>query len=351
MKNWQDIMVSPAATLREALDKIDITGAQIALVVDERGRLLGTLSDGDVRRALLKGARLSDSVGTFMHAAPKCANVGEDRRAILANMRRLGVRQIPIVDTGGIVRGFELESDLLAAPPRTQSVVIMAGGFGTRLQELTRETPKPMLKVGPRPLLETILRSYADQGFRQFEIAVNYKAEQIEAHFGDGSAFDVRINYLRERTRLGTAGALSLLEERPREPFIVTNADLLTREDYGAMIDMHVESGADGTMAVRHYDMQVPFGVVNSEEQGGRIRSIEEKPVHSFVVSAGMYVLSPKVLDLMARGEFFDMPVLFTAMIANGLHARSHPIDGYWLDIGRMNDYQKANLDYPEVFR
>jgi NDP-sugar pyrophosphorylase family protein len=225
----------------------------------------------------------------------------------------------------------------------------MAGGLGARLQELTQETPKPMLKVGSRPLLETILRGYIEQGFRRFYLAVNYKAEQIEAHFGDGTALGATIHYLRERQRLGTAGALSLLPETPTEPVIVTNADLLTREDYGEMVDRHIGSGADATMAVRDYEMQVPFGVVR--ERDGVIESIEEKPIQRFVVSAGMYVLSPQAIEHVPHNTFFDMPSLFEALVRSGKRTRCHPIDGYWLDIGRITDYEKAKSDFDEVFR
>ena len=349
MKDWERALVAADATLREALETIDRAGCQIALVVDERRRLLGTLSDGDVRRGLLKGLSLADRVAAAMHPQPHCARTPESRQAILALMRRLSLHQIPVVDAEGTVVGLATLDDYLATPPRDHWVVIMAGGRGDRLQELTRETPKPMLRVGSRPLLETIVREYVAQGFRNFWLAVNYKAEQIESHFGDGSAWGASIRYLRERERLGTAGALSLLPERPQSPFIVTNADLLTKEDYGEMIDRHVASGADATMAVRDYEMQVPFGVVRQRD--GVIESIEEKPIQRFVVSAGMYVLSPQALEHVPRDTLFDMPSLFDALVQSGKRTRCHPIDGYWLDIGRATDYEKAKSDFDEVFR
>lgn len=349
MKDWEQALVGPHTSLREALETIDRAGCQIALVADADRRLLGTLSDGDARRGLLRGLSLGDRVEAAMHRAPTCAAVGEARHSILATMRRLGLHQIPVLDPAGIVVGLETVDDYLATPARDHWVVIMAGGRGTRLEELTRETPKPMLKIGARPLLETIVRSYAEQGFRRFYIAVNYKSEQIESHFGDGSALGVDIRYLREKTRLGTAGPLSLLPERPTQPVVVTNADLLTKEDYGRMVDRHLESGADATMAVRDYEMQVPFGVVR--ERDGRIESIEEKPVQRFVVSAGMYVLSPQVLELVPGNAFFDMPSLFGAMVERGMRTRCHAIDGYWLDIGRLPDFERANIDFNEVFR
>jgi NDP-sugar pyrophosphorylase family protein len=205
-----------------------------------------------------------------------------------------------------------------------------------------------MLKVGSRPLLETIISNLAMQGFSKIHLAVNYKAEQIEQHFGDGSAFDVEISYLREEQPMGTAGALSLLTKMPERPLIVTNADLLTREDFGHMLDRHVEAKAHATMAVRNYEMQVPFGVVREGDSG--IEAIDEKPVQRFVVSAGIYVLSPPVLELIPRQRPLDMPALFELMMRHDMQTRCHHIDGYWLDIGRMADYERANLDFAELF-
>jgi NDP-sugar pyrophosphorylase family protein len=244
---------------------------------------------------------------------------------------------MPIVDPQGVVIGLQTIEDLLTTPKRDNWVVIMAGGRGTRLAELTSETPKPMLKVGSRPLLETIILSFSQQGFQRIMLAVGYRAKQIEDHFGDGSSFGVDISYLREDRPLGTAGALSLLTDQATLPLVVTNADLLTKEDYGHMLDRHVESRADGTMAVRTYDMQVPFGVVR--ENGAGIEAIEEKPIQSFIVNAGMYVLSPSSLGLIPKNATFDMPSLFDAMMKHGMKTRCHHIDGYWLDIGRMADY------------
>jgi len=349
MKSWKHALIGPEITLREAMETINQVGCQIALVVDAQRQLLGTLSDGDARRALLRGLNLSDPVSAVMHSTPTCVRADDDRAARLATMRRLGVHQLPVLNNQGIVVGLETVDDYLSAPVRDEWVIIMAGGLGSRLKELTHDTPKPMLKVGSRPLLETIVRGYADQGFRNFYLAVNYKAEQIEAHFGDGRALGVNISYLREQQRMGTAGALSLLSMQPTQPIIVTNADLLTKENYGHMIDKHVAVAADATMAVRDYEMQVPFGVVR--ERDGTINMIEEKPVQRFVVNAGMYVLSPHVLELVPRDQFFDMPSLFEAVMHADMVARCHRIDGYWIDIGRLPDYERANEDFAEVFR
>lgn len=349
MKTWQRALIGPDTTLRHALETINQVGCQIALVVDGNRRLLGTLSDGDARRALLRGLSLSDSVNAAMHTSPTSAGPGDDRAANLATMRRLGIHQLPVLDTQGVVVGLETLDDYLCTPERSHWVVIMAGGLGTRLNELTHDTPKPMLKVGSRPLLETIVRNYADQGFQNFYFAVNYKAEQIENHFGNGARLGVRIHYLREQQALGTAGPLHLLPERPTQPIIVTNGDLLTNEDYGHMLDQHVHSGADATVGVREYEMQVPFGVVR--ERDGYVEAIDEKPVQRFTVSSGVYVLSPSALDLVPHNQCFDMPSLFGTMVSKGLRTRCHRIDGYWLDIGRLPDYERANKEFDGVFR
>ena len=349
MRNWQSALVAPETSLREALSTIDATGFQMAMVVDMSGRLLGTLSDGDARRALLSGLGMSDTVSRAMYSEPTTVTPADAPLEVLSTMRRTGLHQLPVVDAERRVVGLALLSDYLRAPQRENWVVIMAGGLGSRLRELTRDTPKPMLKVGSRPLLETIVRSYADQGFHRFYLAVNYAGtQQIESHFGDGHQFGVDIRYLREEHPLGTAGALCLLPERPAHPIIVTNADLLTKENFGHLIDQHGATGAHATMAVRHYAMQVPFGVVNARE--GRIESIREKPVQRFVVSAGINVLCPDVLGLVPTNQFFDMPSLFDAVLARGLKAVTHQIDGYWLDIGRLSDFDRANCEFHNIF-
>lgn len=349
MKAWERTLVPPSATLREALSVIDRAGSKLALVVDEQRVLLGTLSDGDIRRGLLRGMELSDTVDKAMHRTPACARAGDRRQTILSMMRRFMVYQVPILDARGMVVGLGMVDDFLGTHERENWVVIMAGGLGSRLKELTHHTPKPMLKVGSQPILETIVRTFIEHGFRRFYLAVNYKAEVIEEHFGDGSSLGAEILYLREQSRMGTAGALSLMPDAPSAPIIVTNADLLTRPDYGEMMDHHIESGADATMAVRDYEMQVPFGVVYSRD--GRIEMIEEKPIQRFVVSAGINVLSPQSVALVPKDEFFDMPSLYQLMSAKGMRTRCHSVDGYWLDIGQLPDFERANRDFDEVFK
>jgi len=348
MKNWQSTLINPDTSLREALEIIDRLGCQIVLVVDKERHLLGTLSDGDARRALLAGLSLSDNAAQAMNRQPSVAAETEERASRLRRMKHLGLHQLPIIDAQGAVVGMDVIDDFFAASRRDEWVIIMGGGLGSRLNELTRHTPKPMLKVGNKPILETILCNFTEQGFHRFYFAVNYKAEQIEQYFGNGSKFGVHIDYLREDKRLGTAGALSLLPALPESPCIVTNGDLLTRENFSAMLERHLSESADATMGVRNYEMQVPFGVVR--EQEGRICAIEEKPVQFFTISAGMYVLSPNVLRLLEKNSYCDMPELFERAIIKEMHVRCHPVESYWLDIGRPAEYERAKQEFSDIF-
>jgi dTDP-glucose pyrophosphorylase len=347
MRQWEKALVGAEATFRDALISIDSTGAGIALVVDAERRLLGALSDGDVRRALIRGAGMEDRAVGAANTKPVCADDHQDPAAMLATLRAHSLRQLPILDRDRRVVGMATVEDFLNIPVRTNPVVIMAGGKGERLAELTRDTPKPMLTVGSRPILDTIVGNLAGQGFRNFWLAVNYKAEQIEGHFGDGAALGLDIRYLREDKPLGTCGALGLMP-RPDEPFVVTNGDVLAKADYSHLLDSHLQSDALATVVVRDYQMQVPFGVVNAN--GAQVTRIDEKPTQSYTISAGVYVLSPAVLDLIPKDAFYDMPSLIADMIARGLSVRLQRAEGYWMDIGRPTEYAQANADFGAVF-
>jgi NDP-sugar pyrophosphorylase family protein len=226
----------------------------------------------------------------------------------------------------------------------------MAGGLGVRLRPLTEDIPKPMLKVGAKPILETILDSFVQAGFSEFHISVNYKAEVIQSHFGDGARWGVTIQYIEEKTRLGTAGALALFQDAriPQEPVIVMNADLLTRLNFHQLLDFHKNNGSVATMCAREYTHQIPYGVIISE--GGEIQRIEEKPVQRHLVNAGIYVLSPAAMAEIPRGQSYDMPALFDALRARGQRTCAYVMQEYWLDIGQMSDFERANSEYAEVF-
>jgi dTDP-glucose pyrophosphorylase len=347
MKSWEQTLLGPDEALEVALNSINASGRGICLVVDGERRLLGTLSDGDVRRAIIAGATLQTPCRAVMNARPTSIAVGASRRAILAELRDRQLRHLPILDAGVVV-GLAMPTDFLSAPERSNRVVIMAGGKGERLAPLTLDTPKPMLKVGPRPVLETIVRTFAEQGFRSFFLSINYRAEQIESHFGDGSDLGLQIDYLRETRPLGTCGALSLMPRPLREPFILANGDVLMHIDYKALIEAHEASGADLTVVVREHRIQVPFGVIEAGDNV--VISITEKPTFAYPVNAGLYVLSDSALDQIPVGQPMDMPQLLTEMLARGLKVCCQRDDGYWIDIGRMSDYDRANSEFGDVF-
>lgn len=347
MTKWEKALIPPEMPLQEALARINAAATQIALIVDAERHLLGTLSDGDIRRAMLAGAKLSDAVEMYMFRSPTTARAGETKEEILLKMRQLVLHQMPVLDESGRVVDLKTIDDYLIRAERENWVVIMAGGLGTRLKELTRDTPKPMLSVGNKPLLETIVGRFVEQGFRQIWLSVNYHADKIEEHFGDGSKFGAEIHYLRENKRLGTAGALSLLPT-PTTSLLVTNADLLANVDYVELLETHIAADASATMAVREYEYQIPYGVIRTQED--RIEALEEKPVHQALVNAGIYALSPDAVKRVPHDVFFDMPELFANMVEEGCLTRFHRIHGYWLDIGRHEDFHKAIADFPEVF-
>ena len=348
MSDWRRALMGPEATLREAMAVIDSAGLQIGLVADTSERLLGTVTDGDLRRAILRGLALEESVGRVMNATPVTARHGMAREEVLELMRLRSVRQIALLDDDGRIVDLKSMEEVITAPARPNWVVLQAGGLGTRLRPLTSETPKPMLQVGKRPILETILLSFRKAGFSRFHIAVNYKREQIKAHFGDGSTFGVQIRYLEEQERLGTAGALGLLSETPADPVIVMNGDLLTSLNFGELMDYHLASNAAATLCTREYDVQIPFGVIDLES--GTVVGIREKPVQSFRVNAGVYVLNPDAIELVPRTGSTDMPDLLNKIIEAGKKLAVFPVREYWLDIGRPDDLAKANVDYDDVF-
>lgn len=348
MNNFKKILLPPDATIRRALEIIDSGSLKIALVADQTQKLLGTLTDGDIRRAILAGRGLDDSIAEIYFRTPTTCGINDSKEKILQLAVAHKLYQIPIVDAEGRIVGVTEVDELLQPAHQTNKVVLMAGGLGTRLSPLTDTTPKPMLHVGNKPILETIIENFAKYGYTEIILSVNYKSHIIEEYFGDGSAYGVKMEYVHESKRMGTAGALALICDSLTEPFFVMNGDLLTNINFEHMHDYHISHDAVATMAVREYDFQVPYGVVNISE--GRILSIEEKPTHKFFVSAGIYMLSPQTLTHIPEGEFFDMPTLFERLIAKGNKAVSFPIREYWLDIGRMSDYEKANNEYGGVF-
>lgn len=348
MKQWQQCLVESNTTIREALQIIDKTSLQISLVVDEKKFLLGTVTDGDVRRGILKGISPDQPVHLIMNRHPMTATSGMSREQILEKMNKNQFRHMPIVDKMGYVVGLEVFEDLLSPNTYENWVVLMAGGLGTRLKPLTDNCPKPLLSVGDKPLLETIIKNFLDDGFRKFYISVNYKANMIQECFGDGSKWKANIQYLLENDRTGTAGALGLLPERPSLPFFVMNGDVLTKVKMQQLLEFHKESKAMATMCVREYDFQVPYGVVKMD--GGQIIGLDEKPIHRFFVNAGIYVLEPEAIDVIPSSTYVDMPTVFERLIARGDKTVVFPIMEYWLDIGKIDDFKRAQGEFQGIF-
>lgn len=348
MKAWEKILIKPDTTILTALKVIDDSSMQIAMVVED-GRLAGTLTDGDIRRAILKGIPLESPVSDIMNKNPIVAAESYGKQELLAIMKVTEVRHIPIVDENGFLVRIETYKDLTQPRERENWVVLMAGGMGSRLRPLTNECPKPLLQVGNKAILETILDNFIEYGFRKFFISVNYKAEMVKSFFRDGNQWNVDIQYIDEEKVMGTAGCLGLLPEPPKHPFVVMNGDLLTKINFQQLLDFHREHRAQATMCVRDYDNQIPYGVVKFDKH--RLTDIEEKPIHRFFVNAGIYVLSPKTLSFIPKNSYFDMPDLFRIMIEKGLETVAFPIREYWIDIGRMDDFERAKGEYAEIFK
>ncbi|MBU1229974.1 MAG: nucleotidyltransferase family protein [Proteobacteria bacterium] len=348
MDKWKSVLIGPETPSIDAVRLIDSSRLQIALVVDQGGRLLGTVTDGDVRRAILAGKALSCPVSEIMFRTPTTAPPEADRETLLGVMQAKVLRQIPIVDECGRVMGLETMMDLLARQVLPNAVVLMAGGRGQRLRPLTDLCPKPLLRIGDKPILEIILENFVAQGFRKFFISVNYMADKVEEHFAGGERFGVSIEYLREDQPLGTAGALKLLPDMGDLPFLVMNGDLLTKVNFSHLLDFHTGQQASATMCVRPYTATIPFGVVHVDDH--KLVRIEEKPSQTVFVNAGIYALSPSALAQIPGDEPYDMPMLFQALMRRGEAALVFPVREYWIDIGRVGDYEKAQTDYIRHF-
>lgn len=350
MKHWQTALVSPRASLEEAIAIIDSSALRIAIVVDGGRRLLGTLTDGDVRRALLRHLPLDVPVSEVMCASPKVAQRNWNRDRVLAVMESAGLLHLPVVDDEGCVIGLETLHGLLDKHSLNNPVFLMAGGFGTRLHPLTHDCPKPLLKVGSKPILEIILEGFVKAGFHRFFISTHYLPDMIRDHFGDGSRWGVTIRYIHEEIPLGTGGALGLLPHDEIDlPLFMMNGDLLTTLDYRELLSFHNEHQGIATMCVRNYEYQVPYGVIQSD--GTLIKSMVEKPVQKFFINAGIYVLSPELIKTVKANTRIDLPTLLERQIYQGRDVTMFPLHEYWLDIGKMDDFKRAQNEVTGFFQ
>ena len=337
---WAKALLPLGSSIQEAILNLDQSGLQIVLIISADGRLCGTVTDGDVRRALLRGLSLQARVDDIMFRIPMVAPPEVGREMVLQLMRANKIHQLPVVDAEHRVVGLHVWDDIIAPSRRDNMMVIMAGGLGKRLRPFTEDCPKPMLPVAGKPMLEHIIDRARAEGFSRFILSVHYLGHMVEEYFGNGDRWQISIDYLRENSPLGTAGAISLLEPRPDRPFLVTNGDVLTDISYADMLDFHRHQGALATMAVRQHEWQHPFGVVHTE--GINIVGFEEKPIHRTHVNAGIYVLDPEALNVLTKGEHCDMPTLFERLQNQGRSTIAYPMHEPWLDVGRPDDLERA---------
>ena len=345
MYDWRKTSLKPTDTLTTVIDYLTHEGMQIVLIVDGQGKLLGTITDGDIRRALVRHLGMDTLAGEIMFTKPITASAGDSRETILRAMNNAQILQMPILDTDRCVVGLETLQNLLTTIGKLDTpVCLMAGGFGLRLLPLTNSTPKPLLKVGAKPVLETLLTQFVKAGFHNFYISIHYKGDMIQKYFGDGKKWDVNIRYLHEQEPLGTAGALGFLPQSlPDSKIIVMNGDLITSLDLKHILRFHSEEGGVATLCVREYDFQVPYGVVKVEKN--RAQGIREKPVHNFFVNAGIYVLNSALVKNIEKNCYLDMPNFLEQQIAKGERISVFPVHEYWIDIGCAEEYERAKKD------
>ena len=348
MKPVNKIVVSPDASIKEVLKIIDQGALRIALVINDSNKLLGTLTDGDIRRALLKGKTINDPINTLYNPNPVTANLNEPKDTLIRKACQSRIYQIPVVDDNGILVGIEDINEYLVKKPYDNIVILMVGGLGTRLQPLTDKVPKPLLKIGDKSVLETIIHNFSSSGFNRFIFSVNYKSQMIRDYFKDGKPFGVQISYMQEEKKMGTVGSLSLLKEKPSEPFFVMNGDILTNINLEHLLDYHLMNKADATVSVREINFEIPYGVIHHDDK--KIIHIKEKPTQKMFINAGIYLLNPVCLDHLPVDKYVDMPDFLNFLIKSGLNVISFPIREYWLDIGQMEDLDQAQSDYNLLF-
>jgi dTDP-glucose pyrophosphorylase len=332
--------LQPGTSLGEAIRNLDSTGLQIVMIVRPDGTLLGTMTDGDIRRGLIRGMDLASPIDSILSRDPLVVPQQVGRDTVLQLMQANKIHQLPIVDDHRRVVGLHLLDELMVPGLRENRMVFMAGGLGTRLRPHTERCPKPMLPIGGKPMLEHLIERAKVEGFHRFTLAIHFLGHMVEEHFGDGSRWNVSIDYVREEIPLGTAGAIGLLDPVPDTPFLVSNGDVLTDVKYAELLEFHIRHGAVATMAVRRHEWQHPFGVVHTK--GVDIIGFEEKPIAKTHINAGIYVLDPRATGQITQGDRCDMPTLFERLREQGGRTIVYPMHEPWLDVGRPEDYSSV---------
>ena len=336
------------ATIKEAMKVIDknLTGG--ALVVNENNELVGTITDGDIRRAILRGLSINEGIEGAYFKNFKFVTEQHSKKKAKEYMLKNKIRQVPVIDKDKKLTDLYFLDDIISYDKKDNYVFILAGGLGTRLMPLTETVPKPMLKVGEKPILELIIEQFKEYGFRNFIISLNYKGEIIEEYFKEGKDFDVNIEYITETKKLGTAGSIALVKEKFTKPFIVINGDILTGIDFDKFLDHHMKSNFDITVGVRNYEINVPYGVLVTDNM--IIESLEEKPTYKFHINGGVYAVNPEVIEYIKENEVYNMTDLIEDTMDDKKKSGIYEITEYWTDIGHLDDYKKANTDIHKFF-
>ena len=340
--------VSSKATIKEAMEAIDKNLIGAVFIVDDDKKVIGVVTDGNIRRAILKGYKIEESAKDICNTNFKYVNKLTSKQKVKEEMLKYKIRQLPLLDEGGKLMDIYFLDNIISYEQKENCVFILAGGLGTRLRPLTEKVPKPMLKIGDKPMLERIIKQFKAYGFRNFIISINYKGEIIENYFKDGSDFDVNIEYVREEKKLGTAGSISLAKDKLKDDFIVINGDILTGIDFEELLNYHKENKYDITAGARNYEMRVPYGVMVMKDK--LIKSLEEKPTYNFYINSGIYVLSKDVVKYIPDNKEYNMTDLIEDIINDNGRCGAYNITEYWSDIGHIEDYKKANEDVNKFF-
>jgi len=349
MYEWRKVILKSNCTMKEAIKVLNEEALRIVMVVDDNQKLIGTITDGDIRRALIEHKDMKVQLGEIMHTSPSTISDNLSEKQILTLMKQKNVLQLPILDNEDKVIGLKTLQNTYEIEKHDNTVFLMAGGFGVRLHPLTEKIPKPLLKIGTSPILEIILKQLIESGFNNFVISTHYKAQMLKDYFGDGSKWDVSINYVYEENPLGTAGSLGLMPKINNDlPVLMMNGDLLTKVDFNSFLNFHNNHSGIASMCVREYDFEVPYGVVKSKNQ--KLKSIVEKPIHKFFVNAGIYLLNQSLIKKLDGISRIDMTSLLESQINDGLEVNIFPLHEYWLDIGQHEQLEQAKKDSKRVF-
>ncbi len=349
MYEWRKVILKSNCTMKEAIKVLNEEALRIIMVVDDNQKLIGTITDGDIRRALIEHKDMKVQLGEIMHTSPSTISDNLSEKQILTLMKQKNVLQLPILDNEDKVIGLKTLQNTYEVEKHDNTVFLMAGGFGVRLHPLTEKIPKPLLKIGTSPILEIILKQLIESGFNNFVISTHYKAQMLKDYFGDGSKWDVSINYVYEENPLGTAGSLGLMPKINNDlPVLMMNGDLLTKVDFNSFLNFHNNHSGIASMCVREYDFEVPYGVVKSKNQ--KLKSIVEKPIHKFFVNAGIYLLNQSLIKKLDGISRIDMTSLLESQINDGLEVNIFPLHEYWLDIGQHEQLEQAKKDSKRVF-